>query len=71
MMLKEEWFLFVNTKIMDNNRPPVGITPTFTYIEPRMLEIQRAMNRYMAEQLPVPGEWIEEYNRLVEIRKSK
>ena len=55
---------------LDNNLP-IGVKPTFTYIEPRMLEIQRAMNRYMAEHLPVPGKWIEEYNRLVEMNNTK
>ncbi|MFH0757350.1 MAG: hypothetical protein V2B15_08695 [Bacteroidota bacterium] len=45
-------------------RPPHGLRPAFVHNENRMLEIQRAMNRYMAEKLPVPIEWIEEYNEL-------
>lgn len=54
---------------MKNTRPPLGISPRFTYAEPRMLEIQRAMNRYMAEKKPVPEEWIREYNTLVDLNK--
>ena len=49
-------------------KPPIGLSPAFIYIEDRMLEIQRAVNRYMAEGLNVPVSWIEEYNKLATLK---
>lgn len=54
---------------MSPSRPPQGIRPAYVVREDRMLEIQRAMNRYMAEGLPVPVEWISEYNAIAKLRK--
>lgn len=54
-----------------NERPPSGLMPAGLHHEDRVLAIQRAMNRYMASKLPVPSIWIEEYNALVELSKSK
>ena len=53
---------------MDNkiNKPP-GLKPAGDLHQNRMLQIQRAMNRYMAEGLPVPVGWITEYNALAHI----
>jgi hypothetical protein len=50
--------------------PPLGLAPRFTYAEHRMLQIQRAMNRHMAEKLPVPEEWIKEYNKLANLNQT-
>ena len=52
------------------DKKPLGLKPAHAVHEGRLLEIQRAMNRYMAECLPVPLEWIEEYNSLIEICKT-
>jgi hypothetical protein len=56
---------------MPTTKPPVGLRPRFNYIEPRLLEIQRAMNRFMAARFPIPEEWTREYNTLIEITNSK
>ncbi|MEX0598153.1 MAG: hypothetical protein WD512_16820 [Candidatus Paceibacterota bacterium] len=50
-------------------KPPLGLPPKFTYIKPRTLAIQRAINRYMSEDMEVPVEWITEYNSLIELKK--
>lgn len=55
---------------MGSNRPPLGIAPAFIANDPRIVEIQRAINRYMDERLPVPENWLNEYNRLIQINKQ-
>jgi len=52
-------------------RPPVGLVSRMVHDDDRMLAIQRAMNRYMAEKIPVPMEWIEEYNALAKLERNR
>ena len=51
-------------------KPPLGLPSKLTYIEPRTLAIQRAINRYMSEEMAVPVEWITEYNSLIELKRQ-
>ena len=50
-------------------KPPKGLMPPFVYTDDRMIEIKKAVVRYMNEQVAVPEKWIKEYNKLVEINK--
>jgi hypothetical protein len=43
-------------------KPPLGITPKHIWEAIRFEELQMAINRYLLAQLPIPTEWIEEYN---------
>ncbi len=45
---------------------PVGVEPRFFHDENRMLALRDAIHRYNARCLPIPPEWIEEYNELLE-----
>lgn len=55
--------------VLGGSPPPKGLSPGDATYRQRMLEIQRACNRMMAEQRPVPVEWIQEYNKLVVLLK--
>lgn len=46
------------------NRPPLGIVPKYIWQDKRRSEIIQAICRYLNVNLPVPVEWIEEYNEL-------
>ena len=46
-------------------KPPLGIIPRHLHIEKRIDEIKFAIERYIAQKIPIPIEWFEEYNELV------
>lgn len=46
-------------------KPPLGIMPKSIWIELRVEALQQAIYRYTNAGLPVPPEWIEEYNQHV------
>lgn len=46
-------------------RPPIGIMPRYIWEEKRLSELISAINRYVDNCMPVPMEWIEEYNELI------
>jgi hypothetical protein len=54
-------------------KPPLGLRPRFIVLEDRLQEIRQAIERYMQynkdeayEKFPIPHEWIEEYDEIVE-----
>ena len=49
-----------------NSKPPIGITPRWLLDEEREIEIQRAITRYTDAGYPIPIEWYEELNEIVE-----
>lgn len=51
-----------------NERPPIGIMPRYIWEEKRIDDIREAINRYSEKALPIPSQWIEEYNDLVKRR---
>lgn len=53
-----------------NSKPPIGITPRWLLDEEREIEIRRAITRYTDAGYPIPIEWYEELNEIVE-RLSK
>jgi hypothetical protein len=53
-----------------NNKPPIGIEPKFVWDARRHLGLGDAIVRYIDDSLPVPIEWVEEYNELCKTRSS-
>ena len=49
-----------------SSKPPIGITPRWLLDEEREIEIRRAITRYTIAGYPVPDEWYEELNEIVE-----
>ena len=45
-------------------KPPIGITPKRIHQELRLKEIDEAVIRYVAEDKPIPAEWVLEYIEL-------
>jgi hypothetical protein len=45
-------------------KPPLGLKPRYIAKAHRMNEIKDAVVRYMDAWLPIPDEWITEYNEL-------
>lgn len=52
------------TKILP--KPPLGLAPHKYWVEERLNNINNAIARYMESNMPIPAEWIEEYNKLTE-----
>ena len=48
------------------SKPPIGLMPRKFWDEKRLNEVSSAIARYINACRPVPPEWIEEYNELVE-----
>jgi hypothetical protein len=46
-------------------RPPLGLRPKFIVDELRLNEIDEAIARYYEARYPIPLEWIEERNQLI------
>jgi len=53
-------------KIIDYERPPLGLRPKHIAREMRRMEVREAINRYLHADRAIPLEWIEEYNELME-----
>lgn len=48
-------------------RPPsIGVTPRFIVEEGRLQDLSTAIERRTQEHMPVPFDWIQEYNELLE-----
>lgn len=52
-------------------KPPRGLKPIAFHREERFIEVCAAMTRYYSNALPIPIEWVEEYNDLVTKIKFK
>lgn len=46
-------------------KPPIGIVPRSINDQKRLLRVKEAIERYTAEFLHIPIEWVEEYNELI------
>lgn len=47
-------------------KPPLGLSPAFVYLETRRGEIIEAMRRYSVAKKPIPVVWVEELTWLVQ-----
>lgn len=52
-------------------KPPLGLIPKEMVMEERFKDVFGAISRYWNANLPIPIEWVEEYNELVVILKDK
>ena len=50
--------------------PPFGLKPRYIHDEHRAIDISKAIVRYLNKSLPIPIEWVEEYNELRTKEKS-
>lgn len=46
--------------------PPLGLRPRLIVAEQRFAEIDDAIKRYLSAYMPIPVEWIEERNGIIE-----
>lgn len=46
-------------------KPPLGLTPREIWVAQRVQDIREAIQRYTEANMPIPQDWIEEYNDLV------
>ena len=46
-------------------KPPLGLRPRYIADKQRLNEIRKSIARYYTTGLPIPIEWIKEYNELV------
>lgn len=56
-------------------KPPIGVKPRFIFEEEmkrrRIIDLTAAVRRYLDEQLPIPIEWISEYNEHLGPKEKK
>lgn len=52
-------------------KPPLGVKPKYIHDEERAEDISEAIVRYLNARLPLPYEWIREYNGLRKKPKKK
>jgi len=45
-------------------KPPLGLVPQFLVKCKRARDIKAAVLRYLRADMPIPAEWVEEYNDL-------
>jgi hypothetical protein len=46
-------------------KPPIGIQPKYIWKSKRIVDLSFAIERYRVANLPIPIEWVEEYNELL------
>ena len=57
---------FLNGLKEIEKKPPLGVMPKYIWDKKRLSELCEAVSRYWEVGEPIPIEWIEEYNELVE-----
>ena len=55
---------------MREKKPPLGLKPRRIALLQRKTEILETMDRYIEENEPIPIEWLEELNEIMEKLKS-
>lgn len=53
----------------ENEKPPLGLTPKRFHEEARLLELLRAMERYLEAGFDVPTEWVGEFHSLLPLSR--
>tara|TARA_R110002020_G_scaffold158216_2_gene341292 strand:- start:424 stop:588 length:165 start_codon:yes stop_codon:yes gene_type:complete len=53
------------------NKPPIGLKPKKYHSLERLNEVRSAIVRYYEAELPMPVEWIEEYNELIKPKEDE
>ena len=52
-------------------KPPIGLKPKKYHLLERLNEVRSAIVRYYEAELPIPVEWIEEYNELIKPKEDE
>lgn len=65
--MKNEGAAKETTTLFGSEKPPVRLTPKRFYQEARYDEVFSAIARYFNAGLPVPKEWVEEFNELGDV----
>ncbi len=60
----------IRIRLEDITVPPFGLKPKYIHDEHRAIDISNAIVRYLRNSLPIPIEWVEEYNELRTKEKS-
>jgi hypothetical protein len=61
--------IIIKTKMM--NKPPIGLKPKKYHSLERLNEVRSAIVRYYDNELPIPVEWIKEYNELLNQNRNR
>ena len=48
------------------NQPPLGLCPKDLLKQRRKIDIKEAIIRYLDANYPIPSEWVEEFNDILE-----
>tara|TARA_R110000868_G_scaffold402439_2_gene678772 strand:- start:135 stop:437 length:303 start_codon:yes stop_codon:yes gene_type:complete len=54
-----------------SKKPPIGLKPKKDHLLERLHEVRSAIVRYCDAELPIPVEWVEEYNELIKLEEDK
>jgi len=53
------------------SKPPIGLKPKKYHSLERFNEVRSAIARYYDAELPIPIEWVEEYNKIINQNKDE
>lgn len=56
---------------MPNQKPPIGIEPRIVVEARRTVEILQAMTRYIQADIPIPDEWRDELDELLDANEQR
>lgn len=63
---------YLDSKLSEHIRPPLGLMPKFIWQEHRLEAIKEAIERHLDDGTHViPNEWITEYNQLISDLESR
>ena len=54
-----------------SKKPPIRLKPKKDHLLERLHEVRSAIVRYCDAELPIPVEWVEEYNELIKLEEDK
>jgi len=67
-----------NTEIIEQqqtktkmSKPPIGLKPKKYHSLERLNEVRSAIARYYDAELPIPIEWVEEYNKIINQKEDE
>lgn len=52
---------------MGSKKPPLGAIPKTVWDVTRLEELSKVIGKYLEGGWKIPGEWVDEYNELVEL----
>lgn len=52
-------------------KPPLGLVPKSLWQEQRLYDIEQAIKRYMGTLYPIPREWLDERDELIDLIRDR